>query len=386
MRFLHTGDWHIGKAIRGRSRLDEFADVLGEIGGIARDEQVDAVLLAGDIYEQRIPAPEADGLVFEFFVRMHEAGIPIVAIPGNHDSAVRLRALAQLLRPIGVSMIADVHRPDQGGIVRVAGRDGHEAEIACVPFVPERRYSDAAALFDSAAQWHQSYADGMGQLLGAYADAMSVDRVRIVLAHLFAAGSAMGGGEREVTIGLNYAIAPARLPGTVNYVALGHVHQAQDVPGAPARARYPGSILQLDFGDAGRAKSVTIVEAAPGTPVEVRAVELSAGRRLLDLRGTFDEIAARAQEATGAYVRAFVTTDGPVPGMAERVREVIPGAVDVRLVYERPEGESTHAPLSSLNPHEQFWAYYRQAHGSEPHAAVAEAFDEVLAEMVGDSL
>ncbi|MFA5889470.1 MAG: exonuclease SbcCD subunit D [Actinomycetota bacterium] len=386
MRFLHTADWHVGKAIRGRSRLEEFADALAEIAGIARDERVDAVLLAGDIYDQRLPVPGADHLVFEFFVRMHEAGVPVVAIPGNHDSADRLGALAQLLHPMGITVVHKPLRPDAGGIVRIQGRDGTEAEIACVPFVPERRYAEPAALFGSAGEWHQSYADGMGHLLGAYAAAMSPDRVRIVLAHVFAAGTRMGGGEREVTIGLNYAIAPARLPGTVNYLALGHVHRAQDVPGAPAHARYPGSILQLDFGDVGQAKSVTIVDAKPGTPAQVREVELSAGRRLIDIRGTFDEVAARAPEVAGAYVRAFVATDGPVPGMAERVREVIPGAVDVRLAYERVEGEAAHAGLSTLNPHEQFNAYYRQAHGSDPHPAVAEAFDEILAEMAGESL
>jgi exonuclease SbcD len=142
VRFLHTADWHVGRAIRGRSRLDEFGAALDEVVGIAVDEGVDAVLLAGDVYEHRAPAPEADAIVFDAFLRLHDAGIRVVAIPGNHDSAVRLEALGKLLRPIGVDVAARVAPPEQGGIVTVPSRDGSEvADVACVPFVAERRFA-----------------------------------------------------------------------------------------------------------------------------------------------------------------------------------------------------------------------------------------------------
>src|SRR3990170_7882362 len=104
MRFLHTADWHVGKAIRGRSRYEEFAAALEQVVGIAVDEGVDAVLLAGDVYEHRAAAPEADSIVFDALLRLHDAGIRVVAIPGNHDSALRLEALGKLLRPIGAKV------------------------------------------------------------------------------------------------------------------------------------------------------------------------------------------------------------------------------------------------------------------------------------------
>src|SRR5215218_9758101 len=113
MRLLHTGDWHVGRAIRGRSRTPEFDQALSEVVAIAVHEGVDAVLVAGDVYDHRSPVPEADALVFETLVRLYEAGIPAVIIPGNHDSAVRLGALARLLRPIGVTVVPRVVPPDQ---------------------------------------------------------------------------------------------------------------------------------------------------------------------------------------------------------------------------------------------------------------------------------
>jgi DNA repair protein SbcD/Mre11 len=381
MRFLHTADWHVGRAIRGRSRIDEFASALDEVVAIAVDEGVDAVLLAGDVYEQRAPAPEADAVVFEAFLRLHEAGIRVVAIPGNHDSAVRLEALGKLLRPIDVHVAARVLPPEQGGIVSVPSRDGGEtADVACVPFVPERRFGDAAQLFDASEGWYLSYADGMGELLGAMARGFVDGRINVVLGHLFTDGAMVtpGGGERELTIGIAYAVSPARLPGDVAYIALGHVHLPQAVKGSAAPARFAGSLLQLDFGEAGQRKSVTIVDAARGKPSKVREVPLSAGRRLRDVRGTLDQVLAMTEEVGEDLLRVFVETDGPVPGIADRVREALPNALDVHLEYERAERPVTAEPISALHPRDQFVAYFRSQHTTEPSPELLEAFDEVL--------
>jgi exonuclease SbcD len=381
LRFLHTADWHVGKALRGRSRADEFTAALGEVVGIARQEGVDAVLIAGDLYEHRSPTPEADALVFEALVRLHEAAIPVVAIPGNHDSAIRLEALAMLLRPIGVSLVPRVLPPDQGGIVQIPSRSGDEvALIACVPFVPERRFGDAAALFRAPEDWYQSYAEGMGRLLGAMARAFREDRVNVLLAHLFTDGAIPGGGEHQITIGIEYAISPSRLPPTATYVALGHVHRPQAVRGAPSPTRYAGSLIQLDFGETEQTKSVAIIEASPGRPPGAREVTLSAGRKLVDVEGGLDEVLVAGQGLEDAYLRVFVHTDGPVPGIAERIRDALPNAVAVSPQYERRETGDEGPPLSSLQPRDQFRSYFRTEHGvDDVPQDLMDAFDELLA-------
>ncbi|HEX2267020.1 MAG TPA: exonuclease SbcCD subunit D C-terminal domain-containing protein, partial [Actinomycetota bacterium] len=126
-------------------------------------------------------------------------------------------------------------------------------------------------------------------------------------------------------------------------------------------------------------KSVAIVEAEAGRPAKVRDVPLSAGRRLVDVEGTLDEVLERGGALGDAYLRVFVQTDGPVPGLNERVRDALPHAVDVQLRYER-QGTTPDGPsLSSLQPREQFLSYYRREHGVEevPDDLLA-AFDEVL--------
>ena len=384
MRLLHTGDWHVGRTIRGRSRAEEFADALREVVGIAREEAVDAVLLAGDVYDQRSPSPEADALVFEALVRLYEASIPVVAIPGNHDAASRLGALAQLLRPIGVVVVPRVVPPSDGSLVEVASRDGSEiAQVACLPFVPERRFGDAAALFRATEAWYQSYAEGMGRLIEAMCEPFRPDRVNVLLGHLFTDGAIPGGGEHQITIGIEYAVSPSRLPATASYVALGHVHRPQAVRGAPSPTRYAGSLLQLDFGEREQTKSVAIVEAHPGVPAKVREVALSAGRRLVDVRGTVDEVLAKGRGLPDAHLRIEVLTEGPMPGLNDRVRDELPSAVDVRISYERVEAEPAGPPVSSLASRDQFISFYRTEHGvDQVPAEVLDAFDEV-AELEG---
>lgn len=379
MRFLHTSDWHVGKSIGGRSRIDEYDAALTEVVGIAIQERVDAVLVSGDLYEQRAPAAEADGLVFETLIRLHEAGIRTVVIPGNHDAAGRFAAFAPLLARIGVSVVSHVRPPDEGGCVEVPSRDGGEAAvIACVPFVPERRFGDAAALFEASESWYLSYAAGMAELLKAMTEGFREDRVNILMAHLFTDGALLGGGERDITIGVEYAIPPSRLPTSATYVALGHVHLPQQVKGAPSPTRYAGSLLQLDFGETEQTKSVFVVEAARGTPARVSAVPLTAGKRLVTLRGTLDDLAAEREKVGDAHLRVFVKTGGPTPGITERVHELLPNTVAVHLDYERATPVASAIPVSSLTPREQFLAYYRRTHEAEPTAGVLAAFEETL--------
>jgi DNA repair protein SbcD/Mre11 len=380
MKLLHTSDWHVGKTIGGRPRLDEYGDALNEVIGIAIQEQVDAVLISGDLYEQRAPSTDADALVFEALIKFYEAGIRVVAIPGNHDGASRFAALAPLLAKIGVAYVADVRPPQEGGIVELPSRDGREsALVACVPFVPERRFGDAAALFEHSESWFQSYQEGMSDLLKAMTAGFRRDRVNVLMAHLFTDGALLGGGEREITIGAAYAISPSRLPANASYIALGHVHFPQQVKGAPAATRYAGSLLQLDFGESDQTKSVYIIETKADAPARVEAVKLSSGRKLVTIRGTLDELTAMKSRLGDVHLRVFVTTDGPVPGMNERVRELMPGAVQVKLEYERHEATPPGVAISSLQPREQFIAYFEKAHRAAPDPKLLAAFDEVLA-------
>jgi DNA repair protein SbcD/Mre11 len=208
------------------------------------------------------------------------------------------------------------------------------------------------------------------------------DAVNVVLGHLYAAGAKLGGGEREATVGMDYAVPAGRLPANASYVALGHIHRPQRVPGSRAPARYAGSLIQLDFGETNQEKSVVVVEAAAGKPVKATEIPVTAGRLLVDVEGTYDQVVIRGADLGDAFLRVFVDTDGPVAGMADRVREVLPNAVDVHLRYERAEDTAAGPPLSSLRPRDQFLAYFGSVHAAEPDAGLMAAFDELAEQEV----
>lgn len=377
VRLLHTADWHLGRTIDNRSRSTEFEAVLDELVRIAVDERVDAVLVAGDLFESANPPPEAEALFLETVLRLADAKVTLVAIAGNHDSATRLDAWRPVLRRFGTIVVPRVAPPERGTLVEVQSADGSsQAQIACVPFVAERRFGDAAALFDAPETWHTSYADGLALLLESMATAFSTNAVSVVMGHLFADGAVLGGGERTATIGFEYAVSPARLPGRANYVALGHIHRPQAVA-APAPTRYAGSILQLDFGERGQQKSVTIIEGEAGQPVRTREIALRAGRELCDVHGRLEDVVTEAAGLGDAYLRVWLDVDGPRPGLADEVRARLPNAIQVRLVYARDEQTPTHVGLAALAPRDQFVAWHRYANGVPPDDGLLAAFDEV---------
>lgn len=383
VRLLHTADWHLGRPIAGRSRFEEFSAVLDEVVEIAIDQHADVLLVAGDIFDARAPGADVEGLFLDTCLRLHDAGVRVVGIAGNHDAPARLAAWRPLLERFGVTLVAQVAPPDQGSFVEFAVANGERVQIACVPFVAERRFGSAAALFDAPESWYSTYAEGVGRLLGAMAEPFAPDAVNVVLAHLFTHGALLGEGERTATIGIDYAVSPARLPAQANYVALGHIHRPQAVAGAGAPSRYAGSLLQLDFGEMTQRKSVAVVEVSAGQPARVEEIALTAGRRLIEVQGTLEQLRARADEFGDAYLRVVLEVAGPTPGIANQVRDALPNALQVRLAYERVESDRA-AAIGSLAPSEQFAAWHTTTNSAPPRDELLRAFDEVF-ELVAEA-
>ncbi len=356
MKFLHTSDWHVGKAIRGHSRADEHRAVLDEIIAIAQTEAVDLVIVAGDLFETTSPTPEAEAIVYDAFLRLAKIA-PVVAISGNHDNPRRLRAIAPLLELGRVTMVTEPKAPNDGGVLDlVVGSAGEGDEdgagdvtaktkvrIALLPFVSQRSIVRADDLMsDAAFQNVQLYADRMHRVVGALSASFSADTVNLIVAHAFVQGGATGGGERAAHLADEYSVPTTAFPSTASYVALGHLHRAQVVRGATA-IHYCGSPLQLDFGEEAQTKQVNIVDVSPGLPAKVAAVALSAGRSLRTIVGTLSELADLVGTSlvsdTGQgppWLRVRVR-EATRPGLADEVRELLgPGVVDVVVEHDGP--------------------------------------------------
>jgi exonuclease SbcD len=373
LRFLHTSDWHVGKTLKGHDRLPEQREVLAEIVRIARDRQVDAVLVAGDLYETATPGAEAQQLVVGTLLALRESGAQVIAIAGNHDHAPTLDAY----RPL----VGRVRRPADGGVVAFdAASDGSPVRVAALPFLSQRYAVRAAELLaHTPAENSAGYDAWVRGIIAALARGFEPGAVNVVLTHLTVTGAAFGGGERQAQSIFDYHVPAAAFPADAHYVALGHLHRRQSVP-APCPVHYSGAPLRVDFGEVDSTPVVLLVEAGPDTPARVTDVPITAARRLRTLRGTLAELST--MDVGPDDLVKVVVTEPARAGLREEVRELLPNALEVHV--ERSESAAAGAPERARTdraPADLLHDYLASRDVRDPRveALFARLHDEVLA-------
>lgn len=379
MRLLHTADWHIGKSLHGITRVDETRAVLEEIVSVARDERVDAILVAGDLLDRRLVDPAALGLALEALGALGEVA-PVVAVPGNHDDPDLWGHLAPLLALRNVTMVHRVLAPERA-VVDVPTSAG-TLHVAALPWLDTARLGLEAGTERGVAR--TTYAADLAAIVAAYAGELTARRSRsgapaVLMGHVMVDGAQTGAGERALTMAFTYCLPTGLIPTNLDYIALGHIHRPQALPGVAAPGRYSGSPLALDFSEDNHDKSVTVVDI--GAPP--REVALRAGRRLARIRGRLEDLPALAAAHGDAWLRCEVELDTPMPELAREVRALLPNALRVDPVYpeapapeaDRPEAPATGPDVAGLADHYAAW-YAETGRTLDPR--LAEAFASAL--------
>jgi DNA repair protein SbcD/Mre11 len=385
MKILHTSDWHVGKVLKGRDRYDEHVAVLRSIVQTARDEDVDVVLVAGDLFETAAPAAKAQGLVMRSLLALREDGRHVVVIAGNHDNQALLDAVYRpVLGELGLHVLGTPKRPDSGGLMTLRARSGETANVAALPFL-SHRYAVRAAevLLHETAEHTLDYARRVADIVGLLTGGFTPDAVNVVMAHATLLGGRRGGGERDVQTTLDYELSASMFPATAHYVALGHLHRQQEIPG-PCPIFYSGSPLAIDFGEEANEPVVLIVTAAPGVRADARPVAVTGGRRLRTLRGTLDEVIAEGEQAGDAYLRVVLAEPGRA-GLGDLVREKLPNALEVMLDDEhrpRPGTRGGDKPSRVGRSPLQLFSDYLGEQNIED-ARIPGMFAELLDEITG---
>ncbi|WP_454050450.1 exonuclease SbcCD subunit D [Cellulomonas sp. Marseille-Q8402] len=338
MRLLHTSDWHLGRTLHGVDLTVHQQAFLDHLVDVVREERVDAVLVAGDVYDRAIPPVESVAQLSDALRRLAEHAV-VVITPGNHDSAVRLGFGADLMqdRVRVLARVDDVGRP-----VRLTGDDG-DVLVYGLPYLDP----DAARHTLAAPGGDGPLARSHAAVLGAAMDRVRTDlgaRVAaavadgrpaprsVVLAHAFVVGGAASESERDIRVG-GVDHAPAAVFDGVDYVALGHLHGPQRVgDGAGAAVlRYSGSPLAYSFSEARQAKSTTLVDLGPSGAPSVRLVPAPVPRRLTDLTGPLEELLGAAGDPhVEDWLRVTVTDAHRPTDLYRRVRGRFPHALVVQ--------------------------------------------------------
>lgn len=346
MRLLHTGDWHLGKRLYGADRADEAEAVLGQLAAVAEHEAVDAVLVSGDLLDRRVVDSAALGACLRALERLAETA-PVLAVAGNHDDPDLWSHLAPHLAASGIHVAGHV-RPAAEAVITVPTAAG-PLHAALLPWPePGRIALDAGA---SAGYARSRYADLVADVIDDYAaEAVARRRaeggVALLVGHLMVERALAGGGERELTMGMTYAVPPAALPADLDYLALGHVHRPQALAGLPAPARYCGSPMALDFSEDNHPKTACLVEIG-GAGATTRQVVLEAARPLVRLRGPLEALPALASAHPGAWFACEVELDGPAMDVVRRVRDAVPGALRIEPIYADGPAEPLPEPGSA---------------------------------------
>jgi exonuclease SbcD len=384
MKILHTADWHVGKVLKNQPRFDEHRAVLDDLVRIAADEDVDLVVVAGDLFETSTPNPQAQGLVMRTLLRLRGEGRDVVVLAGNHDSQ---RLVDDVYRPVlgelGVHVVGYPKRPADGGLLTLTTRSGEIAKVAVLPFLSYRFAVRAAeVVLHEAADHAMDYARRVGAIISALTAGFTDDSVNIVTTHGTLLGGRRGGGERDVQTLLGYELPAMVFPSSAHYAALGHLHRYQEIDG-PCPIAYSGSPISLDFGEEDNESVALIVTATADSRANVRPVPLTGGRPLRTLRGTLDQVLALGRDSGDAYLRVILAQQARA-GLAEQVREELPNALDVRIDDEfrprpnRPAGQPRRLDRSPTDLFADFLAEQNVA-----DTRVAGLFAELLDEVSG---
>lgn len=382
MRILHTGDWHLGRTLEGRSRLSEQEQFLDELVRLAKDVQADMIMMAGDVYDSVNPPAAAEMMFYEAAARLTEEDRKLVAIAGNHDQPERVASVRPLVTRSGITLVG---LPTAEPVRVNVARTGEAAVIAALPYPSEARLGELLAGQGDEGELRLAYSERVGRLMRQLGQSFSNDTVNLAMSHIYVLGGVESDSERPIQIGGAYTVDPSALDIGAQYTALGHLHRAQAVKGK-GLIRYSGSPLAYSFSEAGQAKSVMLVDVEPGAEPVTEEIYLSSGRPLVrwSCTGGLEEVHRWLDE--GRDKEAFIDleirlSEAMSLGDIQALRKAHEGIVHIRPVYPGREIEQSASGRSQLPVQELFRKFYqRQSGGAEPEAELVDLFMELVSE------
>lgn len=370
MRFLHTADWHLGRIFYGQYLTDEQAHVLeNQFFSILKDEKIDGILLAGDVFDRAVPPIEAIELWDSIITRLAmDYKVPLFVVSGNHDGAERLEVGRSMLSQSGIHIWGSPHHALQP--FEFEGSDGKIA-ICPMPFSEPRRIGDAlgfgsanissetiqhlVAHNESALNLHnydQMYQAWSNHLRNQVPKGMR----SIAISHAFVMGGDVGGSERTLSIGGSEQVSPQVFK-DFHYTALGHLHGPQRM-GADY-IRYSGSPLKYSFDEHTQKKSFTIIDMDTKGKVDISTIPVEAKRDVVILEGYFEDLLNNKElqaKHKDDYVQSRLLDTMPIMDGIAKLRQVYHRCMTIDLVgrVATPMADMGDAVFKELNERELF--------------------------------
>lgn len=334
MKILHTSDLHIGKVVNGFSMIDDQRYILNQIIEIIKEEDVETILLSGDIYDKSIPTQEAVNLFNEFLSELYTLNLNILIISGNHDSADRLNFGQEILKDSRIF----IESRFSGKISKVVLEDEYgPINFYLLPFVKPSQVNHALDLN------LESYDEVVHYLVKA-ADIDTSER-NIAMAHQFVIANhqepELSESEVQSLGGMDHI--SHTIFKDYDYTALGHIHKPQAM--GQQNIRYSGSILKYSFSEAEIPKSVTLLDVKEKGTLEITERELTPKTELLKIEATMADILNQKtfdQAPKDAYIHANILDEEEIINAVEKVRSVYPNVMQIS--FERMKDYQSNTP------------------------------------------
>ncbi len=382
MKILHTSDWHIGKRLSDRERLPEQELALDEIAEICEKENVELVLVAGDVFDTFTPPAEAEELFYAKIKKIAGRDRAVVIVSGNHDDGVRLSAAAPFAADSGVYLFGNKpKRVPLNGTRKLRAISAGDFYILLENAKGEKVYVNALPYPNEASlkeeKTEESYEERIRRRIRRGEEGYEAGIPYILLAHIFTAGGKCSDSERDIDLGGARAVSSKLFPKNA-YVALGHLHRPQKMA---ENVFYSGSLLQYSFDEANTEKSVRILETNGDRVETVKVIPLQSGRKLVRPECNGAEEALKLLSGyENCFVELTLNLDAPLTSQeTQALKDICEGLIFI--VPRVKTGE--FAPMftrSSLTSGELFQEYYRSKFGDEPKRELTEKFLSLLKE------
>ncbi len=400
MKILHTADWHLGKRLETFSRHDEQVAVLDEICQIADREAVDAVIIAGDLFDTFDPPAQSEDIFYDTCKRLSNNGLrPVIAIAGNHDLPQRILAPNPLARANGIIFVGlpnDIVTPfslstglaitqsSEGFISLRLPHYNYPLNLLLTPYASETRLKKMFSSENGDAEMRQILSENWSKRIK---NCAYTEGVNILVSHLYFMKK--GGqepeepedGERSIRrVGGSSVIYSENVPPEVQYVALGHLHRQQEIDKLPCPIVYSGSPLGYSFSEDNQSKYVVIVDIEPAQKAQYRRVVLTSGKRLLREKFYNIEVAVEWLLANqNALVELTIVSDTSLKGDEKRrLYQAHNGIVHIIPNVEKPSEYASHQVDLSKSFEDIFIDYFEYKKKQKPNQRILNLFKEVL--------
>ena len=395
MKFIHTSDWHLGKSLEGHSRLEEQEQFCDDFVKLVNDNDIDMIIIAGDIYDTSNPPAQAEKLFYKTVSRLANNGERcVLIISGNHDNPERLAAITPLAHEQGIIVLgyplSSTEKAKYEGFEILEAKEGclkveikgEKATIITLPYPSEKRLNEAIGNPSNDEEAQKTYSERVGELFRELEENFEEDTINIAVSHIFVVGGEGTDSERPIQLGGSLLVEKKDLPTKAQYIALGHLHKPQKASHR-LNAYYSGSPLQYSKDERSYAKGANIVDLKAGESPIIQSIYFKNYKSIevFKCNGIEEAIKICEDNRDRNIWSYFEIKTEHVISQSEikKMKELLDDIIEIRPIITSEYNEE-EIDINEKSMGELFKEFYQFSTGLDPRGELMDLFLDIISE------